>query len=63
MNLFSEENILSVHPIVTIFQMYSFAFSIIFVLCVLYILQIMEVNVKASFFLCKEVVPHMEKRG
>ena len=24
--------------------------------------QIMEVNVKATFFLCKEVVPYIEKR-
>lgn len=25
--------------------------------------KIFETNVKASFFLCKEIVPHMEKRG
>jgi len=25
--------------------------------------QIFETNVKATFFLCKETVPYMEKRG
>ena len=30
---------------------------------VIFFFQIFDTNVKAAFFLCKEVIPFMEKRG
>ena len=42
---------------------FLFGLNHISVLIGLLLFQIFETNVKASFFLCKEVVPHMEARG